>query len=538
MGERIRKDQLTSGQKKALLHILRHKNVLITGGAGSGKSAVIELAVQALEEEGRTVAVCAPTAKAALGIGGTTVHFLFGLPAEPCVRTGNNGVFLYEKASPQLKAADSVVIDECSMLRVDFMDTIFRSIRKAEQETGKRIQLILVGDFYQIPPVLPEKDRSILESFYGTGLGQGYAFKGLYWKEFGFCPVILHEAMRQKDLPFVECLNRIRIGDPSGLEYLNRNVAIGTPRSGAVSLFARNCDVNRTNKTELDKLDKVSQVYQTRISYEDGYDISSIDDQVLREIPGYLELKDGAQVMFTSNDYPGNRAARSVYSKAEGPLYVNGLTGHVLEAGKDGSVIVYTDFGKVIEVGPVPHPVYSYTVQGDRLVKVKVATWYQIPLCLAYAMTFHRCQGQTLNAVHVDPSTFGPGQFYVGASRCTSLEGLSLTRPVTPADLVMDPDVAGFYSSLEKGGGIPGAGREKKDCLIWIPRPLAGHVQKEIALGRPISLTVPPTPSEGRVHVRVPSSLRSHIVQEASEWKKKAGIGPGRKKKEEKGKQS
>ncbi len=526
--------RLTKDQNRAIRQIKSGRNVFISGGTGSGKSAVIEAAVRILEEQGRTVAVCAPTGMAALNIGGMTVHTLFGFPAQPCVRRldASKGSFLYEKASALVKAADCLVIDESSLLRVDFFDSLILSVRRAEKESGKRIQLVLIGDFYQIPPVLTKKDRPLLESFYGAGLNRGYAFKGLYWDKCDFHSIILHEIVRQKDTSFIDCLNLIRAGDPSGLDYLNKNVAIGKPKNDAVSLFARDQDVSRVNKAQMDALAGRSHFYETTFSYEEGHGSEDIDTQVLAAIPKSLELKDGARVMFTANDYPGNRAVHQRPRKWEGPLFVNGLTGIVLKADTNGTVTVYTDLGKIGEIGPVSHPVYSSVVQEGRLAKIKVATWHQIPLCLAYAMTFHRCQGQTLEAVHMDPSSFEPGQFYVGASRCTSLEGLSLSRPATPEDLITDPDVEAFYHSLENEGARHKRKHARKDSLIWIPEPLKEHVQREIALNRPVDLTISPAPECGRVHMRVPSHLCEHILQETDKWKKEAGIKRGRRRKD------
>ncbi len=517
----IRDKDLTHDQRRALLHIKRHKNVFITGGAGSGKSAVIELAVQSLEAEGKRVAVCAPTGRAALNIGGVTVHSLFGFKAEPCVHLENNRLSLLAKAPPLVKAIDCCLVDEASLLRIDVLDSIMLSLWKAEQETGKKIQIILLGDMLQIPPVITAQDRPVLEAFYGNGFESGYPFEGLYWQQSGLYNIVLHDIVRQKDPGFIDCLNRIRVGDTSALEYLNQHVAIGKPREDAVWLFAHNKDAEQQNRERLAALKGAPFTYPVEFCFEEGYSEDSIDRQILRAVPSSLVLKEGARVMFTANDYPGNHAAALLYEPRRykdqwSPLYVNGMTGTVHEVGNKNSVIVRTDRGKTIELGPVSRPLYSYEVQDGLLTKKKVATCRYIPLTLAYSITFHRSQGQTMEAVHVNPATFGPGQAYVGLSRATSLAGLSLTRRMRPEDLRVSPAALAFYASLEKGKACSGLA---KDRMLWIPEPLMEHVRREVSLGREIPLAVPPSMEKGRHHMRIPSSLSAHIEEEIRKWK-------------------
>ncbi len=517
----IRDKDLTHDQRRALLHIKRHKNVFITGGAGSGKSTIIEMAVRSLEAEGRRVAVCAPTGRAALNIGGVTVHSLFGFKAEPCIHLENNRLSLLAKAPPLVKGIDSLLIDEASMLRIDMLDSIMLSLSKAEQETGKKIQLILLGDMLQIPPVMTDQDRSVLEAFYGKGFESGYPFEGLYWQQSGLYNIVLHDIVRQKDPAFIDCLNRIRVGDVSALEYLNQHVTIGTPREDAVWLFAHNRYAEQENRKRLAALNGSPVIYPAELCFEEGFSPDNIDRQILKAVPSSLALKEGARVMFTANDYPGNHAASLLYESRRYrdqwiPLYVNGMTGTVHEVGKKNSVIVRTDRGKTIDLGPVSRPLYSYVIQDGLLTKKKAATCRYIPLTLAYSITFHRSQGQTMDAVHVTPETFGPGQAYVGLSRVTSLDGLSLARRMRPEDLQVSPAALAFCASLEKGRPCSGP---RKDRMLWVPEPLLEHVRREISLGQEIPLPVPPPMEKGRHHVRVPSSLSAHIEEEIRKWK-------------------
>ena len=202
---------LNKSQKKAKLHIMRGKNVFVTGGAGSGKSILIKAVVEELERTGKRTILCAPTGMAALKIGGTTIHRAFGFPVGPCIVQEKNGAGLsvMTNVSAMLKLADLVLVDEVSLIRADIFDAMVLSIKKAETLTGRRIQLVVIGDFFQLPPVLPRDsiERTLLEAYYGHDIGYAYAFQSHYWDSCRFLTITLDEPMRQKDPKLIDCLN-------------------------------------------------------------------------------------------------------------------------------------------------------------------------------------------------------------------------------------------------------------------------------------------------------------------------------------------
>ena len=208
---------LTKGQRRALLHIKRGKNVFLSGGAGTGKSMVIQLAIDELQSLGKSVLVCAPTGIAALNIGGITIHRAFGFPAGICITDGgeknNRPMSIMTRTTDLVRGADTIIIDEISMVRMDLFDAVIASLTKIERKSNKKIQLVVVGDFYQLPPVLKNRigEKLRLQEYYKKPIRSGYAFEGLYWDKYKFYPIILDEIIRQKDVAFSKTLDLARV---------------------------------------------------------------------------------------------------------------------------------------------------------------------------------------------------------------------------------------------------------------------------------------------------------------------------------------
>ena len=429
--------RLNEGQAAAVAAIRSGHNVFLTGEGGTGKSVAIRKAVNLLRRDGRKTVLCAPTGVAAHNIGGATIHSVFRFDLAPKVADHLEAVL----PSKVVHEADTIIIDEIGMVRRDLMDAIARVVEKegeARENDPERgpLQLVVVGDFSQLPPVVTDADRPALVAHYGQqSAGTGfYAFEAEGWARMGFEVCQLTEPMRQADPEFVAMLNRARVGDASCLPYFNRLSGRGEAPSEAVSIVARNKDAERVNLARLGALKGRSRTFRGEVDGEfKPSDMAA---------PESLELKAGAHVICVANDKDAG--------------YVNGSTGTVtrLEAvAADGSpaIIVELDStGDEVEVKRKTWENAAYRVTDGRngekhLEQTVLGTYTQFPLKLAWAITYHKSQGQTLGAVSIDPSTFGAGMLYVGLSRATSAAGVWLTGEIDPSCLKADEAVVRFY---------------------------------------------------------------------------------------------
>ena len=544
----IDEKQLTRGQKRARLHARRGKNLFITGVGGTGKSVIVELIIQDFSEAGKSVVVCAPTGIAALNVRGTTIHAAFGFEGECAINTGGrSGRLSLKTRTPQtIKYADVLIIDEISMVRSELFDAVCASIEKTEKQSGRHIQLIVVGDFYQLPPVIRKKDMeghtmpdvSLIQDFYHRKIGSEYAFQGIYWDKCKFYPIILTEVVRQQDSEFISNLNKARCGDTSCIDYFNSHCR-GELYKDAANLYAYKYAVKNENRRFLSAFSGTEYVYKTKIVYEEGYDENSVPKSIMDDIPKDLHLKTGVHVIFTTNDHYGNGSddisaleGKSKIRDRNTPAYVNGTggvvntIGSVIE-GETRDVFVKTDNGVRLLVHPIGIPVFSYRVNKTthRTERILVATAYQLPLKLAHAITIHSAQGQTYDKVNITPHSFSPGQLYVSLSRARTVDGIRLKEPIKATDLIVDPEVAEFYERIESGEhrqGRPAKNQDgsTRDKLMWIPHPLEKHIRKEIERGYPLKMSGCPayTYSRDRIHMRVPDFLQEHIKEEIADW--------------------
>ncbi len=429
---------LNEDQKAAIAAIESGRNVFLTGEGGTGKSATVKQAVSLLHRNGRKTVLCAPTGIAAQNIHGATIHSVFRFDLGPMVADVLENV----QPSKVVHEADTIIIDEIGMVRRDIMDSIARVVElenkaRAHDPERKSLQLVVVGDFSQLPPVVTDKDRPVLVSQYGQqSAGTGfYAFEADGWESMGFMVCQLTKPMRQSDPVFVAMLNRARIGDASCLNYFNRLAERPDAPSSAVSIVARNKQADQIN---LSRLKAIKGEREQFLGTVDG-EFKSGD----MAAPKTLELKVGARVLCVAND------------KEAG--YVNGSTGTVADlhgTSDDGTpaVMVSLDDGGEVAVTRKEWENTVYRVTDDpkgrkRLEQVVIGTYTQFPLKLAWAITFHKSQGQTLAAVSIDPDTFGSGMLYVGLSRATSAAGIWLTHKIKPSSLNADESVVKFYET-------------------------------------------------------------------------------------------
>lgn len=417
---------LRNKQELALNLMKQGKNVFLTGDGGTGKTFVLNEFEQYCDQQGIEYIVCAPTGIAALQVNGVTIHRVFRLPSRPLVEPVNS-------LPMTLKDIDVLIIEEISMVRIDLFDYIAKSVailnNMRRRKSQNDLQVIVVGDFFQLPPVITDRDRKILEQFkYGAELGKGYAFQSEYWDSFGFIPVMLDEIIRQTDTEFINNLNKVRRGNIEGLDYFNRN-SRKTEIEKAIMLCGTNKAVNEKNNIEYNKLSTPEKIYTATITGE----VKDSDKMV----PDELKLKIGCRIATVVNDSNGR--------------YYNGTLGTVSFIRKD-SVDIITDDGVKATISPYTWSINNYKAeQTNQKVKVSIeaiGSFTQLPLKLAYAATIHKSQGQTFDKVNLDPYCWDCGQLYVALSRVRTIGGLHLTQLIQPRYLVTSRDVKQFYLNL------------------------------------------------------------------------------------------
>ncbi|MGB4778444.1 ATP-dependent DNA helicase [Microbacterium sp.] len=436
------------------------EHVFVTGRAGTGKSTLLQHLAWHTDKQ---IAVCAPTGVAALNVEGQTIHSLFRLPIG---LIADSELEQSEPARRIMNAIDTLVIDEISMVNADVMDAIDRSLRQARRRRSEPfggVQVVMFGDPYQLSPVPPRGDelryiRDHYRSFWffdaqvwAGPSTDGSAIRSDGLLDLGRVGAPLHirelrEIHRQADADFKAMLNAVRHGVVTAEIAGHLNAAgarpVPPPVDGEppiITLATRNDIVNRINQRHLDALTGPVQTARAEISGDFGRGEAYPADTE-------LQLKVGAQVMFLRNDLGGARA--------DGPRWVNGSIGTVKRIA-GGTVRVELD-GEDVDVEPTVWEKYRYAYDpaSRKLTRDIVAEFTQFPLRLAWAVTIHKSQGKTYDRAVIDlgSGAFAPGQTYVALSRLTSLDGLYLTRPLRPSDILVDPDVRRFMAGVRAAG--------------------------------------------------------------------------------------
>ncbi len=404
------------------------EHIFVTGRAGTGKSTLLN---HLSWQTSKQVVICAPTGVAALNVGGQTIHSLFRLPigviADHEIEQGGD-------VRKLLNTIDTLVIDEVSMVNADLLDAMDRSLRIARQrrhEAFGGVQLVLFGDPYQLAPVPGDADE---QAYFADHYQSMWFFDAKVWNEADLKIYELTTVHRQHEAEFRYMLNAVRHGSVTAeiAERLNTTGARTPPDDGIITLASTNATVNRINATELARLPGRALTAKAEVSGDFGGRAFPADEE--------LDLKVGAQVMFLRNDADQR--------------WVNGSVGTVVRI--DATVKVEID-GDVHEVTPATWEKYkySYSAATKELKKDIVAEFTQFPLRLAWGVTIHKSQGKTYSRAIVDlgQRAFAPGQTYVALSRISALEGLYLSRPLRPGDVIVDENVARFMS---RATAIPG----------------------------------------------------------------------------------
>jgi len=390
-------------QERAIEIAIEGHNIFLTGKAGTGKTYTLNNMISALRKKGKNVAVTASTGIASTHIDGKTIHSWAGIG----IKSALNEEDLYKLknnkfSNSRIKSADVLIIDEISMLhdyRLDLVDEVLRFIKSNNQPFGG-IQVILVGDFFQLPPV--EKNGKT-----------NYTFNSKIWEVADFKICYLDKIYRQaNDTVFVDILNAVRENAVSDnhKEVLNSLKVNESYRDLAVNLYSKNIDVDKENHFKLDSLDTEMFEFEIRTSGNE-IQVQNIIKNALNE-KQKIYLKVGAHVMFNVNDSKGR--------------FVNGTMGKVVDFNEDNGYPVVEIFKTGDEITVERHE-YKAEEQDEFGKVIKTASVTQFPLRLAYAITIHKSQGCTFDYVNLDMSdVFVLNMGYVALSRITSLEGLWL----------------------------------------------------------------------------------------------------------------
>ncbi len=395
-------------------------SIFITGKAGTGKTTLLKYFKN---NTAKNVAVLAPTGVAAVNIGGQTIHSFFRFP--PRLIQKDN--IRRRRNSEIIQKLDTVIVDEVSMVRADLMDGIDYALRINRDEMKLPfggVQMVFFGDLFQLPPVVEKEARGILDQLYDSP----YFFKAKVFNKLKLRYVELNKNYRQSDTQFIDLLNKIRNNAQGNddLDLLNERVRKIIPGDSdhCVILTATNNRANAINEEKLAGLPDKEYKYEAAITKK--FEESAYPTEYC------LRLKKGAQIILIRNDLDKR--------------WVNGTIAQIAALSPD--TIKVSINGGIHEVSKSSWEKieYEYNRAEDKIEEKIIGTFEQYPIKLAWAITIHKSQGQTFDNIVIDlgAGAFTHGQVYVGLSRCTSLGGIILKRPVIASDIIFDERVYEF----------------------------------------------------------------------------------------------
>jgi tetratricopeptide repeat protein len=431
-------------QKALQIIQFTRRSLFLTGKAGTGKSTFMRHIAATIKKKH---IILAPTGIAAINAGGSTLHSFFKLPFHPLLpndkrystRNIRDTLKYNGEKNKLLREVELIIIDEISMVRadiIDFIDKVLRIYNRNMREPFGGKQLLLVGDIYQLEPVIKEEERQLLRPFYPSN----FFFDAQVFREMQLIAVELKKVYRQRDAQFITLLDHIRTShvSDSDLRLLNAqvNAEIGTEAGRlSITLSGRRDTVDYINEKQLNTLPDQPTIFYGHIEGE--FPESSLPT------PMELEVKTGAQVLFIKNDKERR--------------WVNGTLGTIIGFGdeEDGIIYVRTEDGRDFDVQREiwSNVRYTFNEKEQKIEEEEIGSYQQFPLRLAWAITVHKSQGLTFNNVKIDftGGVFAGGQTYVALSRCTSLQGISLQEPIRRENIFVRTEVTNFarnYNNL------------------------------------------------------------------------------------------
>lgn len=415
-----------------------NRNIFLTGKAGTGKTTFLRnLKIYSPKR----MVVVAPTGVAAINAGGVTIHSFFQISFGPIIPEKlsgkKNAVHKFNKNKIKiLKSLDLLVIDEISMVRADVLDAIdevLRSFKNKDLPFGG-VQVLMIGDLQQLAPIVKNEEWSILRHYYDTM----FFFSSLALRESTPVYIELKHIYRQKNKAFIKILNEIRNNNISqqSINKLNERYIEGySPKNEDeyITLTTHNNFAHEVNQKQLDDLRAKDKTFKAGTTGEFPEHIYPTDF--------LLSLKEGAQVMFVKND-----------SKPE-KRFFNGKIGTIISFGDTYIKVKCKEDNKAIEVERETWENIRYSINKDNneIEEEVIGTFFQYPLRLAWAITIHKSQGLTFDKAIIDTqSAFAHGQTYVALSRCKTLEGIILSRPLSQKAIICDSSVSSFNKEVEE----------------------------------------------------------------------------------------